>query len=107
MQLDPAGQRLGLVGGGEGVDQDGVVLPEDEVDVVASQAMRPHGRGRSPMMAFSGAVKTLTLSVDVMDRGYPFLDNPPRGRSMSTPKGNLAVCYAERPPSNGIRNLRT
>jgi hypothetical protein len=53
------------------------------------------------MMAFSGAVKTLTLSVDVMtagspsvagrgqrprDRGYPFWDNPPRRRSLSTPR---------------------
>lgn len=38
--------------------------------VVASHAIGgPHGRDRSPTMAFSGAVKTLTFSVDVKTAG--------------------------------------
>jgi hypothetical protein len=67
VQGDPAGQRLGLGGGGEGVDQDGVVLTKDQGRCHRIPAIGgPDGRGRSPTTAFSGAVNTLTLSGAVM-----------------------------------------
>jgi hypothetical protein len=41
--------------------------PKIRVDVIGSHAIGgPNGRGRSPTTAFSGAVKTLTLSGAVM-----------------------------------------
>src|ERR1700722_772294 len=48
--------------------------PKIRVEVVASHAIGgPHGRGRSPTMAFSGAVKTLTFSAAVMTVGSPLM----------------------------------